>query len=274
MLREHRESWRGLLIVFGAFLLSVLLFGAFLIVPAIGGMLGEPEQPEAAQTPGVGIVRTVVLWFHDGQGELTGAVAVTGDTRRLRMTAVGYPVETEVAVSGQRQSLKDAYRADRKAALVALCEAGGIEAQTGISFSDGAVTALMLELQNGLPYLLPETAGDLPAGATTLTPLQVGDLILYDKWREPTGAATVHAGLTAALFNRYLTADRVLTEVFGTVADLCDERLNISQFVAVQDELERLAEQNRDGTICTSLVAGGEWIAGNTRFALNSLLHE
>lgn len=228
-----------------AFVLSLAMFCGMLFLPGLLDRLETADPAEADASPGV--VHTAILFFRDTVDTLTGAVVLTCDTRSMTVQAVGYAPDTPVG-SG---TLQTAYRDGGTVyAQSLLCEAEEMEVDGAMSFPVSGVAAFIVYLQDRLPLTLPEAVGELPAGASTLTPMQVADVLRYDGWTQGSAQrARIHGAVVAALINRYLTADRDLEAAFKQLTALCDDELSISQFAAVQDELAALAAAN-DGTIC------------------------
>lgn len=236
--------------VLAAFALAVAVFSAVLLLPLLLDHLLPADTPQEADAP-TGRVRQYALLMRDAGGELTGAVWLTTDTRTHTMTATGYAPQTEIATENGTATLADLFRDEGSAAATAaLGTADGT-----LTFSVSSVAALVVYLGDNLPYTLPEPVGMLPAGAVTLTPMQTADLLRYSAWENgAAGQAAAHAGVTAAIFNRYLTANRDFEADFSKLTELCDTRLSISGFAAVHEGLKALAAHN-DGHICTPTAA-------------------
>lgn len=237
--------------VIAAFLLSFAVFCSVIVLAALSQQKAT-DDPTKADAP-LGRVRTAVLFFRNTADELTGAVILTTDTRQLTMSAVGYAPDFEIG--GRR--LQELYASDAQVAGAQLCEAAGTFADGVLSFSVSNVAALLVYLKDRLPLTLPEQVGILPAGASTLTPMQVADVLRYREWSDgDVGCARIHAQVVATIFNRYLTPERDLEAAFSKLTELCDDRLSISQFEAIRTELTALAKAN-DGALCNAKPAHG-----------------
>lgn len=259
--RRQRRLFSYSLMVALAFWGALVLFGATMWMP-----WGEQEyKPEAVEAVGErGQSRTVLLLVHDAENQLTGAVSVKGDTRTLTMCACAYPVETEVMCGTQVWTLAQCYTAGGKAAAASLETATQEQYDAIVLLSAEAVSHMVAYWGNGVMYVLPESVGALPAGEQVLTSVQMADLLRYTGWSDKgIGQATVHAGLTAAVLNRYLTAACDLQQAFSRLTSLCEEHLTVAQFTAVRGELEQLAAANH-GAICTASVAQGRWVESET----------
>lgn len=249
--KSQQKLWtRNSFTVLGAFLLSLLAFGLVFLLPEFtSAWKNRAPQPEEA----VGIngkQRTVWVLFHDA-GTLTGAVAVIGDTRTLTLQAIGFPAETEVAEETRLVTLQELFkeRGEETASMLA-CQTA-MDADGVVCLSVSAAASCVGRISGNLPYTLPETVGSLSAGNITLTPLQVADVLRYNAWSQGmSGRARIYAELTALFLEKALTKN--MERSFGVLTDVCDSRLHISQFVAVQDDLVLLSKQP-----CTVSVAPG-----------------
>lgn len=264
--RHERRRWLTSSAVTAgvAFLLSFLVFGGVLLLPL---WLNRVEGPSPVEVDGAyGYERTVLVLVHDTDNTLTAAVAVSADTRTLTMRAVGYPACTEAVYRTRLCTLADFYAGEGAAAGDYLSSVSGTSFDGVWQLSISAVAALAAQLGNGVTYTLPEAVGTLPAGAQTLTSLQVADVLRFTGWtQQSTGQAAAHAGIIAALINQYLTPQQNLTAVFNTLTALCDERLTVSGFAAVENDLQRLAVANT-GTLCSVSVPMGRTVGiGNER---------
>ena len=248
--RHGASSRRAAVTVAAAFALSLVAFAAALLLPQVW----EDKEPLSsdfqAGVAGGGRYRMMRL-FHKSDGGMTGAVVLTTDTHHMTMTAVGYAPGT--AVRERSCSLGEVYRREGTAAAgQALCQAASLECETVLSFSVSDVAAFLIYLQDRLPCTLTEPVGELPAGEVTLTPMQTTDVLRYTQWEAGArGQAYIHAEVIASLCTRYLTESRDLEADFGALTALCDQRLNISQFEAVRQELEVLAKANA-GDLCAA----------------------
>ncbi len=229
-----------------AFLLSFAVFCGMLFLPDALDRI-RTQSPAEADTV-VGRERTVALFFRDAVDTLTGAVLLTYDTRTMTMECVGYAPNTFLG----DKTLETVYaEGGTSYARGRLGEREGREIDGGLSFSVSGVAAFLIHLQNRLPLTLPEAVGELPAGSSTLTPMQVADILRYNGWTNgDKGIAQMHGEVIAALINRYLTVDNDLEAAFQQLTALCDDELRISQFTAVQEDLKALARENK-GAICT-----------------------
>lgn len=253
-IRRQRRTrvWRTVL---PTFLIAVAVFGTTVALPWLlhGVSQGDVAPAEAVQ----GKQRSLLLLIHDAENELTAAVAVGTDTAAMAVTAIGYPAQTEVRCAATLSTLAAAYGEVGVAAADRLSEATGEHYDAVLRFSVGAVASLVASLGNGIRYSLPETVGTLSAGEQTLTSLQVADVLRYTDWqRDVTGRAEVHAGVVAAIVNRYLTPGFNLEELFCAFAAQCEDSVSIAGFTLVREELERLAAVN-DGTLCRIVVPAG-----------------
>lgn len=231
-----------------AFMASFAVFCAIVLFSVFSGK-EKPSDPAEVGAP-LERVRTAALFFRDTDNRLTGAVLLTTDTRLLKMTAVGYASNTEIGGC----PLSELYQKDPQTAGEQLCEEYGSSADGVLTFSVSNVAALLVYLKDRLSLTLPEQVGVLPAGESTLTPMQVADVLRYQGWADgAAGCARIHAQTVAAIFNRYLKPERNLESDFKELTELCDDRLSISSFEAVKDEFAALAKAN-SGTICTALI--------------------
>ncbi len=236
--------------VLGAFVLSLLAFGLVFLLPEIISVWqnASPQQEEAGGVTGV--TRTVWVLFHDG-GTLTGVVAVTGDTRTLTLHAMGVPTETEMIEGTRMVTVQELFKEQGEDAVLLLAKQMQMDADGVVCFSVSAAASCVRNISGNLPYTLPETVGELSAGAITLTPLQVADVLRYNAWSGGmSGRARVYAELTALFLEKALTKNTESS--FGVLTEVSDSRLHISQFAAVKDDLELLAKQP-----CTVSVAPG-----------------
>lgn len=234
--------------VLAAFALAVAVFGAVLLLPLLLPRLLADRPVTEADAPS-GRVREYTLLFRRAEGELTGAVRLTSDTRLLTLTATGY-APTWSAAEG-KPTLETLFREQGEAAASAALG----PSDSTLTFSVSSVAGLIVYLGDNLPYTLPEPLGLLPSGAVTLTPMQTADILRYRQWENgDTGQAAAHAGVVAAIFNRYLTEDRDFEADFAKLTELCDSRLHISEFVAIHEGLKTLAAAN-DGHLCTPTTA-------------------
>ncbi len=222
-----------------AFVISFAVFGSVLMMAALSKGRIEDDSTETDAT--LGRVRTAVLFFRKNVDELTGAILLTVDARRMEITARGVSPEEEI----DGRSLQNLYKTGSLYAATQLAAQYGTSADGVLSFSVSNVAAFLVYAGERLSLTLPEQVGILPAGESTLTPMQVADVLRYKNWSNGTaGQADIHAAVVAAIFNRYLVKDRDLERDFKKVTELCDERLYISQFEAIKEELYALAEQN------------------------------
>ncbi len=270
--RQKRRRWLTSSAVTAgiAFLLSFLVFGGVLLLPL---WLNREETPTPVEAGGTyGRERTVLVLVHDTDNTLTAAVAVGADTRTLTMRAVGYPACTEVVYRTRLCTLAECYAEEGAAVGEYLATASGTSFDGIWRLSVSAVAALAARMGNGVTYTLPEAVGTLPAGEQTLTSLQVADVLRFTGWKQQlTGQATAHAGIIAALINRYLTPQQNLTALFNMLTTLCDEQLTVSGFAAVENDLQRLAVANT-GMLCSVSVPMGRTVGTGIarRYALEN----
>ncbi|MBQ6830502.1 MAG: hypothetical protein IJO59_05200 [Clostridia bacterium] len=226
-------------VVLVAFVVSIVLFGAVFST----GLWRDYRQAEdpAETDAALGRVYTVAVFFRKTVDELSGAALLTIDTRQMRITVHGFSPQTEI---GDRP-LQEQYRVGSLYAATQLAE----NCDAVLSFSVSNVAAFLVYTQERLTLTLPEQVDILPAGECTLTPIQVADVLRYEQWSTgERGRADIHAQVMAAILNRYWVDERDLEQDFKELTALCDERLHISQFEAVKDELYTVAKHN-DGHI-------------------------
>lgn len=264
--RPKRRKWltSSAVTVGIAFVVSFLVFGGVLLLPL---WLDGDETPTPVEAGGTyGRERTVLVLVHDTDNTLTAAVAVSADTRTLTMRAVGYPACSEVVYRTRLCTLAECYAEEGAAAGEYLAAALGTSFDGVWQLSVSAVAALSARMGNGVTYTLPEAVGALAAGEQTLTSLQVADVLRFTGWKQQlTGQAAAHAGVIAALINRYLTPQQNLTALFNMLTALCDERLTVSGFAAMEEDLHRLATANT-GALCSAAVPAGRAVGtGMTR---------
>lgn len=248
--RLSSAQWTAII----AFVLSFLAFGAVFLLPPLLSRWERPKPMEALGEEGK--QRTLLLFIHD-EGELTGAVALCSDTGRMQIRATGYPACTEVVYKTALRQLSECYAAEGSATAGFLSAVTGERYDAVISFSVESLGAFVARLGNGISYTLPERVGALPEGEQTLSALQIADVLSFADWEEgAVGQAAVHAGIVAAVCNRYLTPRCDITQAFNTLTSLCDERLTVAQFLVIKPELEQLAQTNQ-GAICVYAVPDG-----------------
>ena len=225
------------------FLFCFLLFGAVLLTTTL--LHRRPAEDSAETDAAMGRVRTVTLFFRKTVEELSGVVLLTVDTRTMEITVRGVAIDTEVG----GRTVQELYQIGSWHAATQLTAAYGGSCDGVLSFSVSNVASFLVYAGDHLCLTLPEQMDILPAGENTLTPIQVADVLRYREWKN--GAATqaeIHAAVVAAIINRYWVADRDLEQDFKQLTALCDERLSISQFEAIKEDLYALATHN-DGSM-------------------------
>lgn len=232
---------------------------------------GAATEPEASQADvGQGKERTMLLLIHDIGNTLTAAVSVHTDTRTMSVTAVGYPAQTEVSYQTELCTLAERYAEEGTAVAARLSAVSGEAYDAVVRMSVSAVAAFVAGSGNGISYALTEPVGVLPQGEQTLTSLQIADVLRYDGWMQSlTGSAEAHAGIVAAIINRYLTPHQEMSVLFNRFAALCGDHVTVSGFEAVREELEALAAEN-SGAVCRATVPEGRAAgsAENRRFVI------
>ena len=234
------HPWR---VACAAFLLSLSVFVALILVsnPSL-----DEEPAEADST--VGKRRTLTLFFHGGDQELTGIVTVSTDTRLMSVHATAYPITSAVQTAfaeGKSEYARMVFDREQN-----------IESDAAVSFSVDRISAFLVYTGETLSLTLPEPAIGLPAGDATLTPNQITDLLRYTAWSSgPVVRQRLHAQTVATLINRFLISSRDINKDFAKLTELCDDRLHIAQFAAVREELTALAAEN-DGSLCRYVLAG------------------
>lgn len=258
-------SWRTAIPTFA---ISLLIFGAAILLPWLPR--GNAEQEISPADVGQGRERTMLLLIHDTDNTLTAAVSVHTDTRTLSVKAVGYPAQTEVPYQTALCTLGERYAEEGTAVASHLSAVSGDAYDAVVRLSVSAVAAFVAGSGNGITYVLTESVGVLPQGEQTLTSLQIADVLRYDGWMQSlTGRAEAHAGVVAAIINRYLTPHQDLSALFHRFAALCGDHVTVSGFAAVREELETLAAQN-GGDICRASVPEGRAVgsARDRRFVI------
>ncbi len=226
-----------------AFVLSFAVFGSVLMMAAVSK--GRTEGDSAEADASIGRIRTAVLFFRKTVDELSGAVLLTMDTNRMGISVIGFSPEEEI----DGRSLQKIYQTGSLYAAAQLAAQYGKSADSVLSFSVSNVAAFLVYAGERLPLTLPEQVDILPVGESTLTPMQVADVLRYEQWSSgAAGQGDIHAAVVAAILNRYLVKERDLERDFKKLTQLCDERLYVSQFEAVKEELTSLAKEN-DGHI-------------------------
>lgn len=224
-------------------LLIFVLFGSALLTLAV--FRHHPDEYPAETDASVGRVYTVALFFRKTVDDLSGAVLLTVDTRQMAITVRGIAVDADIG----GRSLQDLYRVGSLHAATRLSAEYGTSCDGVLSFSVSNVAAFLVYAQDRVSISLPEQMDLLPPGESTLTPIQVADVLRYQNWENGTATqAQLHADVVAAIINRYWVDERDLAQDFKELTALCDERLSIAQFETVKDELYVLAEHN-DGHI-------------------------
>ncbi len=262
--RHRRRSVSRWLTALPAFLLSVLVFGTAILLP---WLLSGAADPEASQTDvRQGRERTLLLFIHDLGDTLTGAVCIRTDTGTLTVQAVGYPAQTEVSCGTTLCTLAERYEVEGTEAAQRLSAVTGETYDAVLRMSVSAVAAFVAYNGNGVVYTLPEPVGILAQGEQTLTSLQVADVLRFEGWLQSlTGQAAAHAGMIAAILNRYLSPHQDLDVLFERFSQLCDDRVTVAQFSVIRSELEALAAANT-GTVCRATVPEGYAVGdGETR---------
>ena len=126
-----------------AFVLAVLVFAGILLLPLLLESLPKDNTPAETDAP-TGRVRQYALLFREAEGDLTGAVWLTADTRTCTMEAVGYPPQTEVAGDSGPATLSALFAADGStAAAAALGDAVGGAPDGTLTFSVSGVAAFV-----------------------------------------------------------------------------------------------------------------------------------
>lgn len=262
---DFRGSWHSAI---PAFAVSVLVFGAAILLP---WLLGTAEGQETAPADvGQGKERSLLLLIHDFDNTLTAAVSVHTDTRTLSVKTVGFPAQTEVGYQTELCTLAERYAEEGTAVAARLSAVSGEDYDAVVRLSVSAVAAFVAGTGNGISYTLTEPVGVLPQGEQTLTSLQIADVLRYDGWMQSlTGRAEAHAGIIAAIINRYLTPEQDLTTLFHRFAALCGDRVTIAGFEAVREELAALAKAN-SGAVCHATVPAGRAVgsAEDRRFVI------
>ncbi len=235
----HRP-WR---VACAAFLLSLLVFVVLALAPSGFDEGDKPVEVDNA----VGKHRTLALFFHGGDQELTGIVTVSTDTRLMSVQVIAYPITS--AVQNAFAEGKSEY------ARMVFDREQNVESDAAVSFSVNCISNFLVYTGESLSLTLPESAIGLPAGDATLTPDQITDLLRYTEWSSGTVIRQrLHAQTVATLINRFLIPSRDINKDFAKLTELCDDRLHISQFVPIREELQTLAAEN-DGNICRYAVS-------------------
>ncbi len=248
-----RVAWltRDRVTVIGAFFLSLAVFTAVLFLPSVLAKLRSAEN--TADEPAVGtsgFERSAWVVLHDAD-TLVSLLRVYTDTRTMTVRVVGYPPQTEVIHGTDVTTAKAVYR-EQGEAVTAL-----IEPDEVLSLSVDAAAALVGEWVGNIPVVLSQPVYSLPSGELTVTPLQTAQLLRYTAWEQGmVEQASIAAQLTAAVLERVLVSKNDLQTVFGAVATVSDTRLHVSQYAAVCEDLQDLAE-NRTENFCTPSVVAG-----------------
>ncbi len=250
------------------FLLSIAVFGVAVLLPWLTVKESGTNASQADATHGKDY--TVLLLLHDIEDTLTAAVSIRADTRTMQVTVTGYPSQTEVDCGTRLSTLREQYAAEGVAVAQRLKAVAGEQYDGVIRLSISAVAAFVAALGNGVTYTLTEPVGVLDQGQQLLSSLQVADVLRYTAWKQRiTGRAAAHAGLVAAIIDRYLVPRCDPEVLFRRFSSVCDDRITVSQFSAISKELERLAAANENG-ICRVIIPEGRVVGVGTdcRFVL------
>ncbi len=255
--------WRTAVSVF---FLSLFIFSLILFVPWLSAHSAREQPIDALGEHGR--QRSLLLLIHDN-GTLTGAVAVQTDTATLSVRVTGYPQQTEVVCGTSLCTLAACYDVEGAAAADYLSIATGERYDAALRLSAEAMGTLVSRLGGGIVYTLPEAVGLLPAGEQTLTARQIDELLCYDGWTSATGQAASHAGIVAAIIDRYLSPRQELTDAFNALTAVCDDRLTVAQLAVLRSELQALAAANTNG-LCIVNVPNGRTVGteGARRYVL------
>ena len=250
------------------FLLALPLFAVVLLLPLIKVYSPNTAYSETANKPGK--VRSVLLLIHNEENALTGAVSVQIDTVRMRAEVCGYPKQTEVTNGTLLCTLQTCYAALGTKTGERLSAVTGDTYDAVWRLSTDGVGEFVSRLGGGVSYTLPETVGLLGAGEQLLTAQQIAELLRYGGWGKPAeGQAAMHAGIVAAVIDRFLAPSYDLKNSFNALTAVCDDRITIAQFTVVKEELLQLSQANTRG-LCRVSVATGEMVGvgENERYVL------
>ncbi len=237
-----------------SFVLSAALFSLVMLRP----LWRQPEEAAQSADGTGGVRRSVWVVFHDSE-RLTGLVRVFTDTRSMTVEAVGYPPHTEILYGVEITTAERLFADEGTAVATRIAE------DEVIGLSVGAAVSLMGRLSGNLPLTLPQAVGELPAGELTLTPLQAARVLRFTAWEQGGVAqAQMHAELTAAFLRQTMTLSCEPADAFGVLTEVCDGRLHISQFAAVEDELRDFCAQT--DVRCTARVAPGATVGVGERY--------
>ena len=222
------------------FVAACLLFGAVLAVPYLWDSSAKPMEVMGTQ----GKQRSLLLFVHDGAGELTGAVAVQTDTAEGIVQVIGYPKQTEVTYGTSVCTLSECYAAEKTEAAACLAAATGGSYGSVWSFSTRSLGQLAAWPNGGVTLALTEAAGLLSVGEQTVSAVQLAELLEHTNWGEPVvKQAEMHAVVVALFLERHLQPQTDLEAAFKAVTALCDDRMTIAHYKNVERELAALAEQ-------------------------------
>ncbi len=225
---------------FAAFVFSLFVFATLIFVSDFVLNTEDTQPIEADNT--MGKSRVATLFFHGGDDELIGIVTVTSDTRFMSVQATAYPVSHTVQ-NGFAEG-KSEY------AQMLFDREQNVESDIALSFSVDRVADFLVYLGQQITVTLPEPALGLPMGESTLTPDQVTALLRYTEWSAgESGRQRMYAQTVAWLINHCLIPSRNIDTDFAKLTELCDDRLHISQFAVIREELLSLAAEN-DGSLC------------------------
>lgn len=237
-----------------SFVGSCVLFGAMFSVP-----FWKRKPSDAVVAPREdGVRRSAWVVFHDGD-TLTGLVRVFTDTSVMTVEVVGYPVNTEV-IDGVEIANAQALYAANGADI-----ARQIADDEVLVLSVSGAVSLMGRVTGNLPITLSQAVETLPAGDVTLTPLQAAQILRYSDWEQgEVAAAQVYAALTAAFLREALCGHYTAVDGFGVLTEVCDSRLHIMQFAAVERDWETL-RQTGEAVRIAERVAGGATVGVGER---------
>ncbi len=237
-------KYRSRRTAFVAFMVSLFVFATLIFVSDFILRTEDTQPIEADNT--IGKRRVATLFFHGGDDELIGIVTVTIDTRLMSVQATAYPVSYTVQ-NGFAEG-KSEY------AQMLFDREQNVESDIALSFSVDRIADFLVYVGQQITLTLSEPALGLPAGESTMTPDQVTDLLRYAEWSTgETGRQRLYAQTVAWLINHCLIPSRNMDADFAKLTELCDDRLHISQFAVIREEIAALAAEN-DGSLCRERV--------------------
>lgn len=262
-----------------ALLLAIAILVGWLVVSYHRTAASEkPEEESSLPAPPV-----------EEPADTASSLLILKEEETLRLVLVQFapathraytlPIPANLDCGGQKLSdilQKEGSPRVKKAVAAAL----GIPITHHITMSITNMERYLNYLESGVTYTLPEAAtypndslveATIPAGEQHLAANQVSGLLRYNKWSKKDTAHTVAAELVAAILNQYLIPDHRFDGDYATLANLMTTDIRIDHYTAYVSTLEKLADYNTDGILCTALPIHGTEQDGLFRLDRNTL---